>query len=267
VSKFFKNAGLLDTPQKQLAVDVWDSKKKLIPQLKDHIISELYKILPKDQVKALYLIGSITGYKYTDTSDIDINVHIDPFDETIDKQKLTGNVNGFLGMGSRHPVNFFVQPYTPETSWQDAMFGVYEILSEKWINDPPLYNTIRNPQDQFDEEIIHAKSEARRFERKVLKVRENYRKYKQACCTYRHTNSWETRWFLSKKRRELLRDFRDLIRFVDRVEKNRKMVYGIGWGVPRRNYHNIVFKYIEHGPYGNFFKKLQPLNIDEHIIL
>lgn len=127
---FSKIAGLLDTPQKQLAVDVWTSKKKMIPQLKEHILAELYKILPKEQIKALYVIGSITGYKYTDTSDIDINVHIDPFDETMDKQKVTGAVNGFLGLGGRHPVNFFVQPYKPDTDWQDAIFGVYEILTD-----------------------------------------------------------------------------------------------------------------------------------------
>ena len=75
----------------------------------------MFKILPKEIVKAVYIIGSITGYKYTDTSDIDINVHIDPFDESMDKQKVTAAVNGFLGLGGRHPVNFFVQPYSPDT--------------------------------------------------------------------------------------------------------------------------------------------------------
>lgn len=74
-------------------------------------------------------------------------------------------------------------------------------------------------------------------------------------------------WYRRKLKRQLIRDFRDLVRFVDRVEKNRKMVYRVGWGVPRRNYYNIVYKYIEHGPHGSLFKKLQPLNVDEKFIL
>ena len=58
---FSKIAGLLDKLQNQLAVDVWGSDKKLIPQLKEHILTELYKILPQKMVKAVYIIGSITG--------------------------------------------------------------------------------------------------------------------------------------------------------------------------------------------------------------
>jgi len=262
---FSKIASLLDKPQNQLAVDVWDTNKKLIPQLKEQILSELYKILPKEIVKAAYLIGSITGYKYTDTSDIDINVHIEPFDETMDKQKVTGVINGFLGLGGRHPVSFFVQPYSPATTWQDAMFGVYEILSDKWINEPPSRDTVRDPNEEFDDEILYAQREARNFERKVIKLKTDYKKLKKLYCVI--SNSWEMRWYIQQTKNNLVRDFRDLVRFVDYIENNRKMVYGVGWGVPRNNYHNIVYKYIEHGPYGELFKKLQPLNVDEYFIL
>lgn len=147
------------------------------------------------------------------------------------------------------------------------MFGVYELLTDKWVNEPNLRALVREPSIQFDTEIAQAKAEARRFERRIIKVKNDYRKLMCLCANRHIISGWEARWYVNKKKQQLIKDFRDLVRFVDRIEKNRKMVYGIGWGVPRRNYHNIVYKYLEHGPYGDFFKKLQPLNVDEKFIL
>ena len=74
----FKGAGLLDTPQSTLPKDVWDvDTLKIHPHIREHIFSVLDKFVPREILKDIFIIGSITGYKYSDTSDIDINVFVD----------------------------------------------------------------------------------------------------------------------------------------------------------------------------------------------
>jgi hypothetical protein len=73
-----KAAGLLDNPRDTLPSDIWDLQKMTMwPQVRSHILRKLASFMPLDIIKEIYIIGSITGYKYKDTSDIDIEVKID----------------------------------------------------------------------------------------------------------------------------------------------------------------------------------------------
>jgi len=58
---FRKVAGILDPPKGNLAPDVWTANKKLIPQLKKQILSKLHAFVPKNKIKEILIIGSITG--------------------------------------------------------------------------------------------------------------------------------------------------------------------------------------------------------------
>ena len=108
-----KLSGILDTPRAVLAPDVWTTSQRLQPALREQILQKITALLPKTTtIMGVYIIGSITGYKYHETTDIDINVHVQPYDhEAIGKTRLTRSINGFMSYGGRHPVSFFVQEY------------------------------------------------------------------------------------------------------------------------------------------------------------
>jgi len=57
-------------------------------------------------------------------------VSIDPYDDKY--QKARKDVNEFLGIGGRHPVNFYMVPFSGiSTAWQDAKFGVYDLMQDE----------------------------------------------------------------------------------------------------------------------------------------
>jgi hypothetical protein len=41
------------------------------------------------------------------------------------------------------------------------------------------------------------------------------------------------------------------------MHADRELVYGEGWGVPRRSFRNILYKLVEHGQYGEILKRLK----------
>tara|TARA_Y100000592_G_C5440680_1_gene303215 strand:+ start:538 stop:939 length:402 start_codon:yes stop_codon:yes gene_type:complete len=131
-----KLAGLLDNPRKTLPEDIWDLEKMdMRPKIRDHILRKLSSFMPYEIIKEIFVIGSITGYKYKDTSDIDVNVKVDA---TKEKVKELGQIadmhNGELAVGTRHPINFHVEKFhkksTPE-SWQDYKFGNYDLIKNQ----------------------------------------------------------------------------------------------------------------------------------------
>ena len=74
ISKF---AGLLDKPKDTLPIDVWDLKSYTVhPHIKEHIFKLLYEFIPRDNIAEVFIIGSITGYKYKETKIIKILYHL-----------------------------------------------------------------------------------------------------------------------------------------------------------------------------------------------
>ena len=259
--KFLKKiAGILDKPQNQMAVDVWTSEAKMIPQLKEQILQKLYSFVPPEIVKEVFIIGSITGWKYTETSDIDINVSIEPYDP--EYQETRKEVNEFLGIGGRHPVNFYMVPFSGvSTAWQDAKFGVYDLLQDEWVVSPPNRKDVRDPKRQFIFEIQVSQHIANMFNRQVA----NFHKDVMALKNLKEnlTEGWQKTWYIKKKEAEVMEGLEELKEFANTLKDNRQFVYDKGWGVPRTNFRNIIYKYIEHGPYGQFFSELKSLNYNE----
>jgi len=167
LAKFFKNSGILDEPQATLAPDVWTFPDKRPPKLRPAIKRQMLAILttrvPKETLKSVVIIGSITGYKWSLTSDIDVNVLIAPFDPSIEKMKITQGINNYLAVDTKHPVTFFVQEWKDDKSWQDAKFGVYEVLTDTWRVLPEDRSSVRHPAEQFYQEIRYAKRVLRQF--------------------------------------------------------------------------------------------------------
>lgn len=259
-----KQSGILTQPKATLAPDIWRPNRTLRPEIRHILLERLYELINPSMVKGVYIIGSITGYKYEATTDIDVNVHIDPYDESMAKMRLTKKINERTIANTEHPVNYFVQPYIPEATWQDSYYGVYNVLEDDWEVYPPRRENVRNPQEQYASELGQARWLARNFERHVKEFHSDLRVMKQLKELAKSGN-WIHIWYFEHKRREVNEDLQELIALSKTIDRHRKFRYSWGWGIPRNTVANIVYKYIAKGPYGSFFKTLESLDTNATI--
>jgi len=194
------------------------------------VIDQIKKVVPLDHIKDLYVLGSITGFKWTGNSDVDIMVLVDPFDPSKEKTKATKKINNKRIPGTNHVINFFLTSWNKdsEESMSDADFGVYSIVSDRWIRDPGNYNEIRDPNDEYWAELVVARSVARQFERMAVKL-ENDKKDLEALRRARKSpGDLITYESIQRKKREVSEGYKDLYEFVSNIDKGRKFSYSTG---------------------------------------
>ena len=246
-----KVAGILDPVHKTLAPDVWDDNRKLLPPIRKAILRRLKTKFPMEQIKEVFIIGSITGYQYGADSDIDINVSIDVPQDTDMKLKTHAvkDINGEAAPGSSRPINFFVQRYYPEVeqNYKKAKFGVYDVIENRWIN-PPVE---KGPEDDPD---IKFAPELRIAHHMLDKFGDLASKYFDKLEEIKNSDSAHHR---AKQKMVAFHMLGRLWEIADEVENERKMAYRFGWGVPRESFQNIVYKVLQGSRYGNLFKQLE----------
>jgi len=262
-----KYAGLLDKPQKQLAPGIWykteqTSYPKMRPEVRALILKTLYDFIPKKDVRQAVVIGSITGFKYTETSDFDINVLVSNY--KTEYHAIQREYNERPAYGTRHPVNYFIQEAKPGQStdtWQDSFFGVYDLLSDQWIKVPPGPKVYRDPAEEFPLQIQIAQHVSNRFTNMVNELNKD-RKSLQALkdkslseFSYPSLKGYA----LQKKQNELRDGIKELLDFAHSIESDRKFAYRWGWGVPRTSFRNLLYKFLENSEHGHLFHKLQDI--------
>lgn len=250
-----KQAGLLDSPKDELAPDVWQKDQTLRPEIKKQLYDRIHQIIDPEKVKHMFVIGSITGYKYSDKSDIDVNVSIKPFDHSIAKTHLTKSINGKVAKGTKHPINFFLSEWRDDTieNYSEVPWGVYSVPQERWVSTPGNPESVRDPQDEFKFELVLARSAARRWNKYIEDWQEDAKEYRKM--KRKIDNPHDPRLISQKEEIKMGRKrLKDIVRNLD---ANRKMSYAVGWGVPRSTEQNIIYKYIEHGKHSRLFKKLK----------
>ncbi|MBC8437000.1 hypothetical protein H8D85_01605 [bacterium] len=217
----FKFSGILDGVQLTLAPGVWTPELRLIPEIQKQIFSILKNIIPLEYVDRALIIGSITGYKYTSESDIDVNVVLKetiPEDEANTLHKKTRIYNGTPAIGGNHPINFFIRPYHPPGNWSNSPFGVYDIFNDNWKKLPlESSESLRNPKDQYITELMAGKMFARRFADMVNDL-------------YIDNLDLEglTGPMLKRKQEEIENDVRTLLAEEKRIHKERDIPYNSG---------------------------------------
>lgn len=253
-----KLAGILDTPKKTLAPDVWTKDLKLRPDIREEILSKLYELVPKESVKEAVILGTITGYQWTPTSDIDVNPVIDPPELlTPELNEKRYRTNGWLAGNTKHPVSFLLQKWNGKPMlWQDAKFGAYDILKNTWASYPPPSH-ILHPKEQFKLELISGRMLLRSFSRLIKKYQTSSQQLENL---KRLPESWFKNWSIEKKQNEIDVDTQNLIEFVKNIDDQRKMDYAIGWGAPRVNWNNIVFKLLESSEYSELFEYFKEIH-------
>lgn len=135
----FKNQikeSVLDPVNNELSPDIFIGEKMRVDvriTIRKNFI-KWWNELGHDESKIIkmVMIGSSTGYQYSSTSDIDVNVQVDIPDEEFDKiWKLLPNGNMLLD--TLHPINYYL---TSDDSGVKNADSAYDILENKWIKKP-----------------------------------------------------------------------------------------------------------------------------------
>lgn len=251
---------ILDPVRKTMPV-IWDENRQLRPEVKAQILDIIYKYIPPENIRQMFIIGTITGFQYTDDSDVDIQVVVDPPElaehgpNTL-VRKIQEEVNGVLVEGTKHPINFFLYKYLGKPAeWQDASFGVYNLLEDKWEADPGNPEDIRDPEEEYATELTTAKSYVNKFEFLVNRWKQNLKKLELF-----KTDELQRDYI----KKELKRDFTELLEFCHDIDRDRKTEYDLGFGIPRKNWRNIVFKILSSGPNKEVFEFFKELKVDDY---
>lgn len=256
---------VLDEKKKTLCPEVWDinqSPPVMQPLAKKDIISRL-SILTKDlQIESVFIVGSLTGYRYTDDSDIDVSVTIDVSDEELEKYRdETKKYNGKVLAGTKHPVNFYFLNTEVGLERYDS---VYDFVEDKWIKEPSdigvdlfdVYDEFKNTLRELDDN----KAEALRSITDIETLRAAYNNGGDPAIL---------RYKLMRRYKDLDAAVEALVAEYDEAHQNRLRAFkrysdlaAIGVQVlPSPNVlpENIRYKMIERYHYLDLLKKLQDI--------
>jgi hypothetical protein len=182
-------------------------------------------------------------------------VAVSPFNPSIGKTKATKAFNGNLAPGTKHPINYFIVEYYDDlrTNLKSHDWGVYDVKNDFWIASPGDPSLTRDPKNEFHFEIEFAKQQAREFERRAkfyyeVKAKSELNPLPDSLLGNAQIQSFTNSL---KQARQALLDI------TDKLDTKRKEEYASSFGIPRISIDNIVFKYIEHGPYSELFEELK----------
>ena len=160
---------ILDEPKGELDPNVWEAQDNPITYvLKAEIFATIAdgidKLLDEDTpIKSIYVIGSLTGYRYTEDSDLDVTMVLDVTDEELEafKAKLK-DINGELAPGTQHPINFFLMNKDIPLHRFDS---AYDPMKKEWLKPPKteginlfdIYDDFRSFVKKIDIEKEEAK--------------------------------------------------------------------------------------------------------------
>jgi len=146
INEFLKlNESILDPFVENLSSDLWDKNNKLKSSVKVHIVKKLetwLKSYTNKKPTHMFLLGSMTGYQYIDSSDIDINFVIEVKDEEKQDEMKKALPNGHPLPGTKHPINYFLSTEIKE-EWKKAG-PIYDIFKDKWVLPPVKDKSLDN---------------------------------------------------------------------------------------------------------------------------
>jgi hypothetical protein len=135
--KEYIEESILDPIKSELSPDLWKGEK-LKPSARSIIVKRLetwLKTKTSKPIQRLLLLGSITGYQYTNSSDIDVNFVVNISDERLIEiaKEMSVELNGKNLSGTEHPVNYYISNEFKK-EWKGK--SLYDIYKDKWIQKP-----------------------------------------------------------------------------------------------------------------------------------
>jgi hypothetical protein len=241
---------LLDPPKASLSFHLWDENNLLKPVAKEYILETLYNLIPEEYVHKVFLLGSMAGLQYKDTSDIDINVYLQPSqDRELWHKNFKLTARGLPYMTTKHTLNFFPLAYKPKPSYRGARNGVYNISDSRWDKYPKTLDEIRDPEEQFKLELALASQVSGFIQTHTKHLLENIKGLdklkKEDIAEYK------------SRRAAIEEDIMEMLRYWTSLDDERKDVYESRWGIPRESYQNIMYKAVEHGQLGDILHTIE----------
>lgn len=155
---------------KKLNPVIWDSENKIIPNIKNKLITIANKVetdvATKVKIKNIYLTGSLATYKWTPASDFDLHIIVDILEKHSDN-----TLSEYLDLRCKifnleHSI--FIKGYKVEVNMKEQEVllkdkAVYDLIKDEWIvlpnpetrdlNDPEVLDLAKQYQDKIDELI------------------------------------------------------------------------------------------------------------------
>ena len=139
LNDWYLSESVLDIPRDGLDPDVFQFPEQGAPiinaRIKQQIldgVSQIHLILP---VQDYFVIGSILTTNYNEHSDIDVTCEVDVAVGPIGLENIVALlkvINGKLGIGTRHPINFFIVQGEFDQAKTEA---IYDIANDRWIKE------------------------------------------------------------------------------------------------------------------------------------
>jgi predicted nucleotidyltransferase len=155
---------------KKLNPVIWDSENKIIPNIKNKLITIANKVgtdvATKVKIKNIYLTGSLATYKWTSASDFDLHIIVDILEKHSDN-----TLSEYLDLRCKifnleHSI--FIKGYKVEVNMKEQEVllkdkAVYDLIKDEWVvlpnpetrdlNDSDVLDLAKQYQDKIDELI------------------------------------------------------------------------------------------------------------------
>ncbi len=224
--------------QDSLNNKLWDKSKKNKYTLKSDVKDKLIKIsnifldyLDIDIfVQDIILIGSLTGYNWSEFSDFDIHILYD-FNEAGDKKELYKELfrlkkTVFNASHNIHIKGFEVEVFVQDINQPEKSAGSYSIMYNKWIRFPKKNNfkidelKLKEKSDQWveiiDEVLDDAKTKSVENAIKLIKkYKEKLRKYRSCGLKKEGEYSYENLVFKYLRRNG----------YIDKLDNFKNIIY------------------------------------------
>lgn len=235
---------IITDPKESLNPQIWTESETLRPEIKTAILNRVSPFEKKFglTIKRILIKGSHTGYKWSEDSDLDVNLVVDKdkLPEDWKKTRLTSlHINNHTPQNTDLVINYFLSDWDfskdLDESYQEfAEYGVWDVKNDYWVIPPNQKEKLPLTESQ-NRDLDWAKLQEREFKN----LWENYKNSPTNKSIY-----WNA-----------------LLNLANEIENNRKLPFLTGWGDSRYNENNMVFKWIEDGSqYGKLFKKLMEKN-------
>ena len=137
---------IIDPAKENVNPYVWKNKT-INPLIRTNIVDTLTE--KKIAFRELFIIGSITGKFWNESSDIDCTVFCDVDDETLlGYRKITRVINERSFFGP-FPINFYFRTDTVN-DMQTLADGIYDLLQGEWLKEPAdadeVEEALKNPK-------------------------------------------------------------------------------------------------------------------------
>lgn len=175
-----RKSNILDPIQDTLPPQVWDDAGSPTPSLKPvhrtWIMSEVQRHAKTfhphpEQWLQLVLTGSLTTYQYSDTSDCDISLFVDPhFLPEWDRARLIAlmieHVDGTVLPGTPYQMQCFVvaKNIGMMDLYQPGLRAGYDVIHQRWIQ-PPDKSRTHDVEREQNSDYVYALESADKMER------------------------------------------------------------------------------------------------------